>query len=1438
MTQRYKSLITDHVVKVSCDDKHGTAFFITPNHLLTAYHVVVAAVNDPNIYARVYYKGTEYHCTAKRLKAKKDVAILTIYNISASEPLKVLQCEYSDDTRFSVVGYPHAISGGKQQICYKLKYEMKVNENQWNHQAFIDDDTNLTHYQGFSGGPILNSYGSVIGIAVKQINSGLGFLSIDEIADSLPEDCELCTDWQKEDDGLYGLARSLEFSMSRVEDAHGRYDSYIDVPNTHTEITLTNFCNRRYYDFLNEQLKNSVKRIKNATKLAGNYRSDTFAHFVEDYEADRDQTKEGNHASEYMAMDNPALEGVERCIRTIKGDLDYLTSIYKQFMLVYGEAGTGKTHSICHFIEKGKHHVNLYLLYGSSFRSDIDIRKQICEQIGISVKDGFVELNQKMVERSSFAVIIIDALNEGASDSFWQSGLTTLTKTLEKHENIRLIVTVREPFDKVIDQCIDERFWYKHKVEGFSHLKNAVQMFFNKYLIPLEYADTYKEELKNPLFMKIFCQAFYRLKEDERASADRMKLYHHFLTIRNERVCEMVDEDKHRNVTEDYIRKLCAYSIFYKCGSLISRKKARQYADQICRGRFWSKSLLNAMIKESLLLETKSLDLTEDELMLEYDNMADFYKADALLKSRMDGKAIVQFLLDCKRRLLNDDSLNRQKFVNCIGALISIWNRDDVNLLEYKPFIDNFNESFDRAKRYGGVYHDDIVKYLRINQRYTDPMDVIGRFNNGQTDGVLDWHRTKMLPLDQHTLDCIWTSQVDMVFEWFRYSYSTTELATEDVEQKKALILVHGWLLASSHPVARAMVKRRLYRLVRDNEALVYFMLEEFNSCCDAYVLEGIYNIAYGAVLVSSNVEFCNKVADLVFAYNYAAQGSAPDNVLIRQWTLKILERAKYLNPASPYWDTIQLPFTNTRNPLNWLADTEIEEGYFGESRGSGSLYYSMTNLMSDFTRYIFGTNSRAESTTHVKVVGNECKGIEIDHIINMTCREIMNLGWSDELGKFDNSRSSSGRFNNELERLGKKYQWMALYNIEGLLMDHLDFISADHYVYKPTPEDLSTPYPWHSRHRSHFDVTLTTVDEQKLVIEKLFDDVKVEELDDRRCEDWIMDGDIIPSINPVFTDKNGDKWVTLYRYHNVEKEIPDGKKSLCLIYTPVLIKNEDEVKFEAWAADQNFYGRWMPEHMNGDTDTLWNEYPWAESFTGREDDEKDDRGHGCPCELRLPYESFLQEDCMGIDEETHPIVSNLDAPSADIMNFLELCTAERGVIRKKSADGKGRIVAINLDPYTNMGMGVIIRQDEIDNYLKAHGYTLYYSHVGEKTYGRGEFSRIFDIRRYTGASKYKLEGNFEVIQPITDEKDYVTLHPEPARKTQNDESDFDWLEQFGVTEAELDEPLSKEDCEELLKALNIEHTCEQLTYRDLLLQRLRDGVMKKFKDNSNEESE
>lgn len=601
---------------------------------------------------------------------------------------------------------------GRQQICYKLKYELKVDELTWNHQAFIDDDTNLTHYQGFSGGPILNSYGSVLGIAVKQINSGLGFLSVDAFSDELPEECELSTDWQHEDDGLYGFARSLEFSMDRVQDAHGRYDTEMDVPNVRTEMVLTNFCNIHYYDFLNEQIKADIEVIRSHTNLADNYRTDDYLHFVEDYENDRNQSIEGNHASEYQNLANTDLEVIEQRVRSIKGSLEYKERVFKQFMLIYGEAGTGKTHSICHFIEKGKHHVNLYLLYGSSFRSDVDIRKQICEQIGIPSKDGFEVLNQKMSERKSFAVIIIDALNEGASDSFWQAGLLTLTKKLDELENIRLIVTVREPFDKVIEDSINEKTWYKHKVEGFSQIKDAVKVFFDKYLIPKEYAEAYKDELKNPLFMKIFCQAFYRLKEDERNAADRLKLYHHFLAVRNEKVCDIVDEDKHRNIAEEYVRKLCAYSIFYRCGSLVSRQKARQYADQICRGRFWSNNLLNAMIRESLLLETKSKDLTEDQLMLEYDNMADFYKAEALLRSKMDGKAIVQFLLDCKRRFDKDKNLNAQKFKNCIGALISIWNRTDVNLMEYKPFINNFDDSFVQAKKYGGVYREEITRYL------------------------------------------------------------------------------------------------------------------------------------------------------------------------------------------------------------------------------------------------------------------------------------------------------------------------------------------------------------------------------------------------------------------------------------------------------------------------------------------------------------------------------------------------------------------------------------------------------------------------------------------------------------------------------------------------------------------------------------------------------
>ena len=64
------------IVPVWCGSERGTAFFISPTKLLTAFHVIAGYVADgSNIYIDV--NGISTECTCEELVKGKDIAILT-----------------------------------------------------------------------------------------------------------------------------------------------------------------------------------------------------------------------------------------------------------------------------------------------------------------------------------------------------------------------------------------------------------------------------------------------------------------------------------------------------------------------------------------------------------------------------------------------------------------------------------------------------------------------------------------------------------------------------------------------------------------------------------------------------------------------------------------------------------------------------------------------------------------------------------------------------------------------------------------------------------------------------------------------------------------------------------------------------------------------------------------------------------------------------------------------------------------------------------------------------------------------------------------------------------------------------------------------------------------------------------------------------------------
>lgn len=108
------------------------------------------------------------------------------------------------------------------------------------------------------------------------------------------------------------------------------------------------------------------------------------------------------------------------------------------------------------------------------------------------------------------------------------------------------------------------------------------------------------------------------------------------------------------------------------------------------------------------------------------------------------------------------------------------------------------------------------------------------------------------------------------------------------------------------------------------------------------------------------------KIADLILRFFYQDH-KAPEDILVRQWTMLTLDLVDKLNGINAYFGAIKPPFAS-ENPYDLVVDKveSITKKYFGESEGSRKMYETLYGF-SDFRRYIIGTNSRANSDVFLK---------------------------------------------------------------------------------------------------------------------------------------------------------------------------------------------------------------------------------------------------------------------------------------------------------------------------------------------------------------------------------------------------------------------------------------------------------------------------------------
>ena len=534
------------VVPVECCTEQGTAFFIGSRQLLTARHVVREHFSNPDAPAPVFINvgGIKVLCRAAEFGGTNDVALLTINDeedFKALDWLQLLKDEYVEKLKLMVYGYPQEVAMGLNLVEITVRHRLQISG--WNDRTVTREDTlHLRWYDGLSGAPVVNKQGRVVGILTQQTNETLGYLSVKKMHDKLDKmGLAYADDWKDEDDTTFGQGRSAEISEETIAAIHDRYLPDLHQKNKRLETKLQFIVDKKTIDdnvkiakaliaFLNsltqaDKEKFSVIFRKNDSTLSfppkDTNELDLFCKYTMNDRFDNILSwRQGRNLHNLVEK---LLEG---------NAFDYIEGGNQKNICLVGKAGSGKTHSLCNFARHNQELSNIYLILGTEFgahKSVIShIKEKVCEGI------GFEDFNLKMKERNRFAVIVIDAINEGLGCVYWNNQLGGLRKELEKYDQFRLIISVRSPFEiELNDLTAKDSKWEIVPVVGFENKDEAIKRFFKEYEVPILYKDKYLEAFGNPLFLKIFCETFHAMSPSEREMASKMAIYKKYVEKKN-----------------------------------------------------------------------------------------------------------------------------------------------------------------------------------------------------------------------------------------------------------------------------------------------------------------------------------------------------------------------------------------------------------------------------------------------------------------------------------------------------------------------------------------------------------------------------------------------------------------------------------------------------------------------------------------------------------------------------------------------------------------------------------------------------------------------------------------------------------------------------------------------------------------------------------------
>jgi DNA replication protein DnaC len=796
-----------------------------------------------------------------------------------------------------------------------------------------------------------------------------------------------------------------------------------------------------------------------------------FHNVISDKFSDEIKQRERQYSSELQHHIDELLDNINKVFRT-------KDKVNRNHIHIFGSAGTGKTNLAVNIAsELLKNKMPALLIRASEIKGDsgsTTIYKQIVDSMGfdpaftlrdvLGCLDNLGNLKRKKIP------IIIDGLNETSPTAVaWSDALFYISEDVKCFDYIIVITTCRSSYaEQIFGEKNVSDIKDSLELQGFTkdNVESAIDKYFAKYKIKARNTDFNHDLFQNPLLLKMFAEINensevlinqasvlggidgYVSFIAQRAALENGSTNRFLLNDIEEKVNKFAEELWLSNVREiDYPKRF--FEIFdpqYQPGTMPIER-----------------TISHRIIDEGLLV-ARDIDDKKESAAFVYDMIGGLCIAKAVVFKHSDYDENISSLrqADLWQRLTNTvATLNHPLAEDIIRSLIFLC-KQYTNKAVFE-IIDNPIISENSSKMLEVVLNDKnrnlITGYLLAQpvqsqsvSHYLDAfVNEVAQLRNYENLEIINIMLQKMTCAEINLVWCevILRKRIVIMSYLNKLHEQLSDSNVDDKEMPSAALFL-SLLLSSTDRFLRDKATKCLVFIGEKKLLCIFNVFQKVESIADIYITERMIASLCGAILRGGAAETA-KAVRLYLKENYFNT--------VRTTHIIILD---YINVIISYLNEIyefKLPLDTISNEKipQWLEDEDCM-AYFATNDPE----WGYKTIQYDFARYTIGhiANSHYQknqaSPNHKQAVA-------------MVYWRMLQLGYKpqlfDELDRIivsEKNKHNYDRHDNssKIDRYGKKYSWIAYFELYGYLMLNNRLTTEYSYSYRQSDIDIDPTFP------------------------------------------------------------------------------------------------------------------------------------------------------------------------------------------------------------------------------------------------------------------------------------------------------------------------------------------------------------------------------------------